>query len=174
MRSASDDDDDDITNPFITDQDGNKGSIATVTSNVAIGTTGQGFQSSDFKLGTQKQASTEQGISPHQFYASAEQIPPSASPIEPVGSPSEPQRRPKTKVGRLDAVDVPARKSSLASNEGKLESSPPIFIEGSQEVAFEVTGETQNILVMDDKRDESKPSVPSGQSGQSLVSAPSG
>ena len=68
---------------------------------------------------------------------------------------------------------MPSRRSSLASHEVKLES-PPIFIEGSQEVAFEVTGETQNILVMDDKRDESKPSVPSGQSGQSLISAPSG
>lgn len=52
MRSGSEDEDEDITNPFITDKDGNNGGIATVTSTVNIGTTGQGFQSSDFKLGS--------------------------------------------------------------------------------------------------------------------------
>lgn len=91
----------------------------------------------------------------------------------PLGSSGEPQPRPKTKTGRADAAGPPARASLFANKEEKAETSPPIFVEGSQEGAFEVTGETQNILVMDDKRDESKPSVPSGQSGQSLVSAPS-
>lgn len=173
MRNGSDDEDEEITNPFITDQDGNKAGIATVTSNVNIGTTGQGFQSTDFKLGAQKDTA-DQGASPHQFYASAEQIQPSSSPIEPYRSPEQLPVRPKTKTGRMEPVDAPSRGSSLASNDAKGEGSAPIFIEGRPEMAFAVTGETQNILVMDDKRDESKPSVPSGHSGASLISAPSG
>lgn len=51
---------------------------------------------------------------------------------------------------------------------------PPMFTEGSHEGTYEVKGGTQNILVMDDRRDESKPSVPSGQSGYSMISGPSG
>lgn len=117
----------------------------------------------------------EQGVSPFQFYAPREQMQAPASPIEPQANPTDNQARPKTKMGRnVPPADVVARAPSPDQKMEQMPVSPPIFVEGSHDGAFEVTGETQNILIMDDRRDESKPSVPSGQSGQSVISAPSG